>query len=569
MDAWVLEVLRVGYQIPFDCQPPLSERPLSLPAYSPQSIKGVALTQELQNPPPKASVEPAPQSPGFYSRLFLVQKASGSWRPIIDLSTLNGYVTSSHFHMETPQSVLLSIRPGDWMISLDLQDAYLQVPVHRDSCRYLRFVVQGKMYQFRVLCFGLTTAPQVFTRNMAPVSAILHKYGVRMLRYLDDWLILASSELACLRSRDRLLTVCTELGIQVNLTKSSQVPIQSLVYLGMEIRSLPFIARPTPARVGNLLRLIEEFLSTLSPPAFLWHRLLVHLSSLTLLIPGGMLRMRLLQLCLKDSGIFWTLSFRSLGPLPIGRIFCGGSSGATAEGSESLSSDSRHQLFLRHLRCRLGGPGGRTPCLGPLVSSSDRSLHQHERTVGSSVRPPGLRTSPSGPDGGSVLRQYHHSRLSPSFRRDVLFHSERQGEGNPPMGGNQPCPSPASVHLGLVQCLSGHSESPQSGDRVRVDSQSGGSRSPCPQMAGSDRPFCDVPDRQTSGLLLPGLRFEGGGDGRSSPAVGQSPGLCLSSDRHHKESSCQTEVFEELRVDSHCSVLASKKLVPGPSGTVV
>ena len=167
------------------------------------------------------------------------------------------------------------------------------------------------------------------------------------------------------------------------------------------------------------------------------------------------------------------------------------------------------------------------------------------------------------------MRQYHHSRLSPSFRRDVLFHSERQGEGNPPMGGDQPCPSPASVHHGLIQCLSGHSESPQSGDRVRVDSQSGGSRSPCPQMAGSDRPFCDVPDRQTSGLPLPGLRFEGGGDGRSSPALGQSPGLCLSSDRHHKESSCQTEVFKELRVDSHRSVLASKGLIPGPSGTVV
>ena len=210
MDAWVVEVLRVGYQIPFDRQPPLSERPLSLPAYSPQSIKGVALTQELQHLLQKGAVESAPQSPGFYSRLFLVQKASGSWRPIVDLSTLNGYVTSSHFHMETPQSVLCSIRPGDWMVSLDLQ-----VPVHRDSRRYLRFVIQGRAYQFRVLCFGLTTAPQVFTTIMAPVSAILHKYGVRMLRYLENWLILASSELACLQYRDRLLTVCTELGIVI------------------------------------------------------------------------------------------------------------------------------------------------------------------------------------------------------------------------------------------------------------------------------------------------------------------------------------------------------------------
>ena len=172
-----MEALWVGYRIPFDRPPPLSECPISLSAYSPHSIRGVALNQELQNLLRKGAVEPAPQSPGFYSRLFLVKKASGSWRPIIDLSTLNHYVTSSRFHMETPRSVLNSIRPGDWMISLDLQDAYLQVPVHHDSRRFLCFVVDGKPFQFRVLCFGLTTAPQVFTRIMAPVSAILHRHG--------------------------------------------------------------------------------------------------------------------------------------------------------------------------------------------------------------------------------------------------------------------------------------------------------------------------------------------------------------------------------------------------------
>ena len=223
-------------------------------------------------------------------------------------------VVTSHHRPVDPERLrhLVSLPHGDSTVSPSFHPSGrldgLPGPAERlpaGSCssrfvRYLRFVIKGRAYQFRVLCFGLTTAPQVFTRIMAPVSAILHKYGVRMLRYLDDWLILASSELTCLQSRDRLLTVCTELGIQANLTKSSLVPTQSLVYLGMEIRSLPFIAQPTPARVSNLLRLIEEFLSTLSPPAFLWRWLLGHLSSLTLLVPGGMLRMRLLQLCLKD-----------------------------------------------------------------------------------------------------------------------------------------------------------------------------------------------------------------------------------------------------------------------------
>ena len=50
---------------------------------------------------------------------------------------------------------------------------------------------------------------------------------------------------------------------------------------------------------------------------------------------------------------------------------------------------------------------------------------------------------------------------------------------------------------------------------------------------------------------------------------GRSPSLCLSSDRHHKESASQTEVLEELRVDSHSSILASEGLVPRSSGTII
>ena len=66
------------------------------------------------------------------------------------------------------------------------KDAYLQVPMHPESRKFLRFMAFGKVYQFKVLCFGLSTAPQVFMRVMAPVSAILHSLGIRLQRYLDD-----------------------------------------------------------------------------------------------------------------------------------------------------------------------------------------------------------------------------------------------------------------------------------------------------------------------------------------------------------------------------------------------
>ena len=132
-DPWVVEVLRWGYRVPFLSDPPLSAEPIPFPSYNPTSIRGKALEKEVQSLVQKGAVELAPlPSLDFYSRVFVVMKASGSCRPVIDLSTLNLRVCKTPLKMETLQPVLLSVRSRDWMISIDLKDAYLQVPIHPD-----------------------------------------------------------------------------------------------------------------------------------------------------------------------------------------------------------------------------------------------------------------------------------------------------------------------------------------------------------------------------------------------------------------------------------------------------
>ena len=77
---------------------------------------------------------------GFYSCLFVVPKASGGLRPVLVLSALNTYVHTTEFLMETVATVLSAVRHNDWMVSLDLPDAYVQVQVHLVSRKNLRFV---------------------------------------------------------------------------------------------------------------------------------------------------------------------------------------------------------------------------------------------------------------------------------------------------------------------------------------------------------------------------------------------------------------------------------------------
>ena len=111
-----MTVLRVGYRVPFlDSHPPLSCTPVSFPTYRAGFPRAQALRQEIEGMLAKGALEIARDpGPGFYSRLFLVEKASGGWRLVIDLSHLNEFVQLTRFKIETVASVLLSVKEGDF-----------------------------------------------------------------------------------------------------------------------------------------------------------------------------------------------------------------------------------------------------------------------------------------------------------------------------------------------------------------------------------------------------------------------------------------------------------------------
>ena len=131
------------------------------------------------------------------------------------------------------------------------------------------------------------------------------------------------SDISC-QARERLLQMCQELRLQVNCRKPSLIPSQDMTYLDMQIQSVRFITNPTATWVGNLLKIIEEFLSSPDPLAALWRRLLGHLSSLTLLVKGRMLWIRCPRFASGSGGTSETSSFASLGILCIRRILYGG-----------------------------------------------------------------------------------------------------------------------------------------------------------------------------------------------------------------------------------------------------
>ena len=58
------------------------------------------------------------------------------------------------------------LNPDYFMTKLDMRDAYYSVPIDERSRCYIQFMFEGKLYQFKVLVFGLSTAPRIFTKVM-------------------------------------------------------------------------------------------------------------------------------------------------------------------------------------------------------------------------------------------------------------------------------------------------------------------------------------------------------------------------------------------------------------------
>ena len=114
----MVTVLRDGYHVPFkDSPPPLSRTPVLFPTYRADSPRAQALRQEVEGMLAKGALEIARDpGPGFYNRLFLVEKASGGWRPVIDLSHLNDFIQLTSFKMETVASALLFVREGNFYL---------------------------------------------------------------------------------------------------------------------------------------------------------------------------------------------------------------------------------------------------------------------------------------------------------------------------------------------------------------------------------------------------------------------------------------------------------------------
>ena len=85
------------------------------------------------------------------------------------------------------------ISPGDFMVSIDLKDAYFSVPIFQPHRKYLRFLWNFKRYGFTCLPFGYSLAPRIFSKIFKPVIANFRFLCFRIIIFIDDLIVIANS----------------------------------------------------------------------------------------------------------------------------------------------------------------------------------------------------------------------------------------------------------------------------------------------------------------------------------------------------------------------------------------
>ena len=298
----MVTVLRDGYRVPFkDSPPPLARTPVSFPTYRAGSPRAQALRQEVEAMLAKGALEIA-RDPGSRLLQSSLPGGEGDWR-------LEACDRSLSFERLRPADAVqdgnsrfgaVVCQRGGFSSFLGSEGCVLSDPDPWIIEEAVEVHVGGDSLPVQSPVLRLSTAPQVFTRVFAAVSAWAHARGIRLLRYLDDWLVLSSSEKKAKESIRELLSLCRTLGIVINEKKSDLVPSQSAKYLGMTIDTGAGKVFPSLARVEKFLAVAERFCTMQSPPAQLWRVVLGHLASLERLVPHGRLRMRSLQWHLKS-----------------------------------------------------------------------------------------------------------------------------------------------------------------------------------------------------------------------------------------------------------------------------
>lgn len=182
--------------------------------------------------------------------------------------SVNAGIRDQHFPLSSFGHAARAVRKlgrGCFLVKLDVEAAYKQVPVRREDWHLLGFKWRGKFYFERVLPFGLKSSCRLWELFAAALHHILEnclecgdRGGRFVIHYVDDFLFVVKWREEAATFRDMALATCADLGLPMAADKT-EGPVTKLTFLGIELDTELMQARLPPVRLAELQQLTQDW----------------------------------------------------------------------------------------------------------------------------------------------------------------------------------------------------------------------------------------------------------------------------------------------------------------------
>ena len=194
------------------------------------------------------------ESNSAWSSPVTLRRKPNKNRLCLDARKLNDVTTKDAYPLPHIEGLLSRLGDTHYISSVDLKDAFWQIPLDPESRTKTAFTVPGRpLYQYTVMPFGLCNAAQRMCRLMDKV--IPSRLRERVFVYLDDLLIVSPDFQTHISLIEEVAELLSKANLTIN-TQKSRFCFKQLEYLGFIVGGGKL--KPNPNKV--------EAISKLKPP---------------------------------------------------------------------------------------------------------------------------------------------------------------------------------------------------------------------------------------------------------------------------------------------------------------
>lgn len=176
----------------------------------------------------------------WVNSLVIVHKKDKSLRLCLDPKDLNKAIRREHFKIPTIDEILSRVNGTKYFSTIDCSNGFWQIKLDQESSFLCTFNTPFGRYKFNRLPYGISSAPEVFTKTLRQMFDAVEGVDV----YVDDIIVWGKTIEQHNKRLETVFKIATENGLKFNKNKC-KFGMSEINYMGYKITSEGVLPDPS------------------------------------------------------------------------------------------------------------------------------------------------------------------------------------------------------------------------------------------------------------------------------------------------------------------------------------